>query len=146
MGNKGMQSVRTGKAPNPPAAPVAPAIDPEILNKIGEETSRMGRVDRVFHWDKRQGAQVWAGADDHILSAEELQADADAESAYSISHAIGDVRPTLRRHHLVTAPSVLLCGNDRKHGPLIINGAGSLLMCPAVKNGAACTYNQPVSI
>lgn len=128
------------------AAPATTPIDQATLDRIGEETQRMGRTDRVFHWDKRQGAQVWAGADGHILSQDELDADAQAETAYAVAHAIGDVRPTLRRHHLVQAPTVLVCGHDKAHGKLMINGAGSLLLCTAMKNGAACTYNQPVSL
>jgi hypothetical protein len=134
-----------GKAPATAAA-AAPAIDQATLDKIGEETRSLGRVDRVFHWDKRQAAQVWAAADGHILSPEELDADAQAETLYATSHALGDVRPTLRRHHLVQAPTVLVCGHDKAHGRLIINGAGTLLLCSATKGGAACTYNQPVSI
>ncbi len=136
----------TPMKPREKATPAPAPIDQETLDRIGEETRRMGRTDRVSHWDKRQAAQVWAGADDHILTPEELEADAQAEALYDVSHAIGGVRPTLRRHHLVQAPTVLVCGHDKAHGKLMINGAGSLLMCMATKNGAACTYNQPVSI
>lgn len=139
-------SGRTTAAPTPAA--VAPVVDEGFLARVAEETSRMGVADRVHFWDKKQGAQVWAGADDHILTAEELAADADAESGYNISRALGTAegRPTLRRHHLVMAPTVILCGNDRSHGRLIMHGSGSVLMCGAHKGGAACTYTMPVSV
>lgn len=133
-----------GKPQAAAAAPVAPAVDPALLERAAEETARMGRSDRVFHWDKRQGAKIWANADGRALTPAELEVD---ERATAIT-AIADfgTRPALHRHHLITAPSVLLCGNDKAHGPLIINGAGSNLLCGAHKNGAACTYNQPVSL
>lgn len=130
------------KAAETPAAATAP-IDQATLDRIGEETQRMGRVDRVFHWDKRQGAQVWAGADDKILTPEQLAADETADAAALVDGLPPGPR---NRHHLVQAPTVLVCGHDKTHGKLIINGAGSLLLCMATKNGAACTYNQPVSL
>lgn len=124
----------------------AAAVDPAIIEKAAEESARMGRSERVFFWDKRQGAKVWAGADDHVLTAAELEADEQALTIKSVVDAVPGTRPALNRHHLVTAPTVLRCGNDKSHGPLVINGAGSLLLCGAHKGGAPCTYNQPVSI
>lgn len=70
-----------------------------LIEKAAQETSRMGRTDRVFFWDKRQ-----SGAD------------------------------------------AIICGHDKTHGKLIMHGSGSLLMCTASKNGAPCTFNQPVSV
>lgn len=125
------------------AAPVAPAVDPAVLDRAYEETRRMGRTDRVFHWDRLQGAKVWATAENRALTPEELEHD---EQALAMQLITPGTRPALIRHHLITAPTVLLCGNDKSHGPLIINGAGSNLLCGAHKNGAACTYNQPVSM
>lgn len=121
----------------------APAVDPAILDKAFEETRRMGKIDRVFHWDKRQAAQVWADADGKILTPEQLAADEQADMLAAIAGAQPGPR---NRHHLVMAPSVIVCGNDKSHGKLIMHGSGSVLMCGAIKNGAACTYNQPVSV
>lgn len=148
---KGRIAGRGGPAPAATAAAVAAPVqqlDDQELERIGKATSRMGTADKVHFWDKQQGAQVWAGADDHVLTPEELQADADAESAYNISRALGTAedRPTLRRHHLVTAPTVILCGHDRSHGRLVMHGSGSVLMCTAHKGGAPCTYTMPVSV
>lgn len=107
---------------------VSALVDQAVLERAAEETTRMGRADRVFHWDKRQGAQVWADAEGNILTPEQLVLDGHA------------------RHHLVRSPEVLVCGHDKSHGPLIINGSGSVLLCGATKQGAACTYNVPVSV
>lgn len=126
-----------------PVAPVAPPVDPALLERAAEETARMGRTDRVFHWDRRQGAKIWANVDGRALTPAELEHD---EQALAMTLIAPDTRPALLRHHLITAPTVLLCGNDKSHGALIINGAGSNLLCMAHKNGAACTYNQPVSL
>lgn len=35
-------------------APAAPAVDEHVIEAAAKETASMGRVDRVFHWDKRQ--------------------------------------------------------------------------------------------
>lgn len=118
-------------------------VDGATLERIGEKVEKLGRVDRVFAWDRKQAAQVWAGADGHVLTAEELAADAEAEA---LERLPGDERPTLRRHHLVPGPDVKFCKNDKDHGRLIINGAGTSLLCGAHKGGAPCTYNLPVSI
>lgn len=126
------------------AAPAAPNVDQATLDRVAEETVRMGRTDRVFHWDKRQGAKVWAGADDKILTPEQIQADEDADAQYV--PVFGQPRGPRNRHHLVRSPEVMLCAYDKDHGPLVINGAGSTLLCCAHKNGAPCTYNQPVSL
>lgn len=106
-----MAKVNGHGKPAPMAAPAPPAVDPAVLNRAFEETRRMGRTDRVFHWDRRQGVKRLDDAG-----------------------------------KLVPGAKVILCGNDKTHGPLIINGAGSNLLCGAHKNGAACTYNQPVSL
>lgn len=133
----------SGKTVNQAAQPSAPAISEQELERIGKETRSMGTAERVHFWDKQQGRQVWAGADDHILTAEELDADAQAEALERIA---GTPRPTLRRHHLVTHPDVILCPNDKSHGKMVINGQGGLLMCGVHKGGAACTGSRPVSL
>ena len=81
-----------------------------LLERAAEETSRMGRAERILYWDRRQSIKV--------------------------STPDGD-RP---------GPDVILCGHDRNHGPLMMHGSGSLLICLASKQGAACTFNQPVSL
>lgn len=88
----------------------APAVDEATLERAAEETSRMGRAERVHYWDKRQAVKV------------------ETETG---------TKP---------GPEVILCGNDRSHGPLIMHGSGATLLCGATKQGAACTFNQPVSI
>lgn len=90
---------KRGKSIGRPA-PEAPGaiVDPAVLNRIAEETSKMDRSDKIHHWDRRQ-----------------------------------------------TGPDAILCGNDKTHGPLQMMGNGGTLLCPAVKNGAPCTYNLPVS-
>lgn len=118
-------------------------VDPAVLEQAAEETTRMGRSDRVFHWDKRQGAQVWADAEGNILTPEQLKDDGIADTLALITGAPAGPR---NRHHLVRSPDVLVCGHDKSHGPLIINGSGSVLLCCATKQGAACTYNVPVSV
>lgn len=75
------------------------SVDPAVLERAAEETTRMGRADRVFHWDKRQGSD-----------------------------------------------EAIVCGHDKTHGRLIINGGGTVLLCGATKQGAGCTYNVPVSV
>lgn len=86
----------TGTASDVPATV---AVDPAVLERAAEETTRMGRSDRVFHWDKRQGSD-----------------------------------------------EAIVCGHDKTHGRLIINGSGTVLLCGATKQGAGCTYNVPVSV
>lgn len=129
----------TGTASDVPATV---AVDPAVLERAAEETTRMGRSDRVFHWDKRQGAQVWADAEGNILTPEQLGADELITALLRDE----DLSGSLNRHHLVRSPDVLVCGHDKSHGPLIINGSGSVLLCCATKRGAACTYNVPVSV
>lgn len=79
--------------------PVSASVDPAVLERAAEETTRMGCNDRVFHWDKLQGSD-----------------------------------------------KAIVCGHDKTHGRLTINGAGTTLWCGATKQGAACTYNVPVSV
>lgn len=43
-------------------------------------------------------------------------------------------------------PEAIRCGHDPKHGVLQMAGNGATLVCPSVKNGAACTFNMPVSL
>lgn len=141
------RKVGSGQTGQQVAASVQPEMSDAELERIHKATSSMGTADRVHFWDKQQGRQVWAAADDHLLTAEELEADRHAEEVYAaVKHEIGDTRPTLIRHHLATHPDVILCGNDRSHGKLIAHGSGSLLMCGAHKGGAACTFTRPISI
>lgn len=120
------------------AAPVTvqastPAMDAAI-ERAGEETARMGKAERIHYWDKRQGAMIRVDADGKPLEVEEV-----ARNAYGF-------RDWPEGSKLVPSPDIIYCGHDRSHGPLIMHGSGSVLICQAVKNGAACTYTQPVSV
>jgi hypothetical protein len=133
IGKKGLPGA-TGEQTTVQASTSA-AVD-QAIERAAEATSRMGRSERIHYWDKRQGAMIWVDADGKPVPMDEQTI---------IGLAYLD-RRLPEGSRLVRSPDVILCGNDRSHGPLIIHGNGSVLLCQMVKNGAPCTFNQPVSV
>lgn len=110
------------------------AVDEASIARAGEETARMGKAERIHYWDKRQAAMIRVDAD-----GKPLELEAVARSAYGL-------QDWPEGSKLVPSPDRILCGHDRSHGPLIMHGSGSVLICQASKGGAPCTFNQPVSV
>lgn len=70
------------------------------------------------------------------------------EKAHQETAAMGRAERVLHwdRRQSLQSDEAIFCGHDKRHGRLQVHGGGSLLLCTASKNGAGCTFNQPISL
>lgn len=106
------------------------SVNDDVIERAAEETHRMGLSERIAHWDRLQARQAWGDG-----NGVPLPLDIDPVALEAIPG-----------RQLVRHPEVIVCRHDARHGALAITGNGAALICGGRKDGAFCTYTQPVSM
>lgn len=105
-------------------------VSEAALERVAEETHKMGLSERIHHYDRLQARKWWA----------------DGNGAPLPLTMTADELEKVTGRQVIRHPEVMVCRNNPDHGALVIRGDGSTMICGGRAPGAFCTFNQPVSV